>query len=948
MQTGRKKITGWLLCTMLLLGGASLTQAAEVTAEAVTEATGSQQTSSGYTWIETNNMVVSTDQTIADGLPKNPSDGSSYIKWTSEQTGNMDSEPTNPVFLDGRLYRVGGNFLYELDVETGVTLKRVQLAHKSGYTYFLTAGNGMLFMQEGLYVQAFDADLNSLWVTEKMQSGNQGLTPLTLDADTDLLYGGTVGVGSDNGCYFCVDAGNGSIVWQREADPDQKSCGSSGNYTGYYWAGSVVAGDYLIYAGEGGRVYSVEKATGNTVDTFDTCEDASKSVRDSVVYENGYLYFATTDGTLYKLAFDVTSGKIGAAVSQTVGNTNVVTTGFGSSCTATPVIYQNRLYIGDSTCVAVFDVSGENLSCIYRINTGVGTLRDIRLAADAANHCVYGFTQYYKTPGSLLMFRDAPGQTSGQVTDFAPLTACAKQYSAGMPIFGPDGTIYFSNDAGILMAVASSQAYLTGLTANGTFNQSFAPGQLSYELTVAPKTSQAVFEMTVPEGASVTVNGAPVTVSGQKAAATVALSNKTGNATICIVNGTDSRTYTVAVREASTDATLRMDMTKLSQSNIYNASLLGMEALSDHIYISSSVDSKWKRFWVSTMDAKASYQLYAVTSFGSKTSVDASTKEITNPVSNGDKTYFPLHFAAGADTMAYRVHVTAEDGVTTQDYYYMVTEQEKSTFLASTQYLDLLSSFGKSSEITKLTAGYLTKISATIPKKSYTYTGKAIKPAVTVKNTAVTLASGTDYTVSYRNNTKAGTATVTVSGRGKYAGLSKKLTFQITKKKISAVTFSKIADQTYTGKALKPSVTVKDSKTKLKNNTDYTLKYSSNKNVGTAKLVITGKGSYTGSKTISFKINPKKTKVTRVVSGKKKVTVKWSKVSGVTGYKIYSSTKKNGKYKLTATVKSGKTSYTHKKLKSKQTYYYKIVTYKKVSGKTYTSAYSPVKSCKTK
>ena len=50
------------------------------------------------------------------------------------------------------------------------------------------------------------------------------------------------------------------------------------------------------------------------------------------------------------------------------------------------------------------------------------------------------------------------------------------------------------------------------------------------------------------------------------------------------------------------------------------------------------------------------------------------------------------------------------------------------------------------------------------------YTGEAITPEVTVKHDGVILKKGTDYTVAYADNTKAGAATVTIKGIGDYAG----------------------------------------------------------------------------------------------------------------------------------------------------------------------------------
>lgn len=54
--------------------------------------------------------------------------------------------------------------------------------------------------------------------------------------------------------------------------------------------------------------------------------------------------------------------------------------------------------------------------------------------------------------------------------------------------------------------------------------------------------------------------------------------------------------------------------------------------------------------------------------------------------------------------------------------------------------------------------------------KDQKYTGKAIQPSVTVKVGSTVLKKQTDYTVSYKNNIKTGTASVTITGRGNYTG----------------------------------------------------------------------------------------------------------------------------------------------------------------------------------
>lgn len=70
---------------------------------------------------------------------------------------------------------------------------------------------------------------------------------------------------------------------------------------------------------------------------------------------------------------------------------------------------------------------------------------------------------------------------------------------------------------------------------------------------------------------------------------------------------------------------------------------------------------------------------------------------------------------------------------------------------------------------------------STIPVQKHT--GKAITPAVTVKDGSKTLRAGQHYSISYRNNTKVGTATVEIRGRDGYYSGSKSFTFKIAAKK---------------------------------------------------------------------------------------------------------------------------------------------------------------------
>lgn len=128
------------------------------------------------------------------------------------------------------------------------------------------------------------------------------------------------------------------------------------------------------------------------------------------------------------------------------------------------------------------------------------------------------------------------------------------------------------------------------------------------------------------------------------------------------------------------------------------------------------------------------------------------------------------------------------------------------------------------------------------PKPVFTFLGK-------------TLIEGTDYTLTYLNNTKVGTGTIKVTGIGKYIG-EKTITFQIKARQITdpEVTLPVISKQQCTGSAITPAITVKCSGVTMIKDTDYTVTYTGNIKPGTATVTISGRGNYGGSTKITFEI----------------------------------------------------------------------------------------------
>ena len=253
----------------------------------------------------------------------------------------------------------------------------------------------------------------------------------------------------------------------------------------------------------------------------------------------------------------------------------------------------------------------------------------------------------------------------------------------------------------------------------------------------------------------------------------------------------------------------------------------------------------------------------------------------------------------------------------------------------------------ETAEIPALSRISISKASVTLSTSTYAYDGKAKKPGVTVKLNGKTLKNGTDYTVSYSNNTKVGTAKVTITGKGNYTGSISK-TYSI-KNNFKKATISGISNKSYTGKNITQSITVKYNGKTLKNGTDYTVSCSNNKSIGTATVKIAGKGSYTGTITKTFKINPAKQEIQKLTAKSKAFFVDWAQKGSATGYEIQYATNSKFTSAKKVTITNNKTdTKTISKLSGKKKYYVRVRSYTTVKGTKYYGAWSASKSVTTK
>ena len=204
--------------------------------------------------------------------------------------------------------------------------------------------------------------------------------------------------------------------------------------------------------------------------------------------------------------------------------------------------------------------------------------------------------------------------------------------------------------------------------------------------------------------------------------------------------------------------------------------------------------------------------------------------------------------------------------------------------------------FDRSSVITN---GNGAACTVTCNSSSKKYTGGPIKPGVTVTAADGTvLTEGVDYKVNYVKNVKVGNAYAIVTGLGKYSGQAA-APFKIVKRSLEDAEITiPYNNYKYRAKEIKPAVTVTYKGILLKEGTDYTVSYSNNLNVGTAKVTVTGIGKYKSSLTKSFNIvpvdlDPEKIKVDNAYYTGKEITPKITTVYQKADYTVTYSNNKN-------------------------------------------------------
>lgn len=676
-------------------------------------------------------------------------------KWAKQVAPNYTDSCTPPLILDGYLYTAQGRYVYKLDKETGEkVMTSEKLEGQIGYAMNpIVYADGELYVQiNNGRVQALDAkNLQSLWVSEEV--GGQTLSPITYK--NGYIYTSTWESETKDGAYFCIDTEKDPdpATPQRECQwkfvPSQRDFGARG----FYWAGCYATEKYVAFGMDDGEssytgqsyFVTVDAKTGEVIDKLSGLDG---DIRTTAVYQGGYLYFASKGGTLYKVSVD-DNGKMGTPKSLEMNG----------MMTAAPVVYNGRIYIGVCGQGGQFDKDGghcfavvndDDMTLAYKVPIK-GYPQAAALLSTAANQNgdgkVYLYFTYNSFPGGIYFFTDRPGQTQAEATQvlFEP-PEVQQQYCISTISCDAEGTLYYKNDSGYLMAVTKNRSYLENIqiTAdNGDvrWSRDFNAGFLDYNIITETGAKTVEVSLNVPAGMDqVTVDGAlydgkPIAVNldenGQKALE------------IKVVKGKDERTYKLDIRSKGNNATLSGLL--LSSSNSYTNSLKENYQYPLAPAFDSSVmeyktevitrESTYVNIWPETTDSNATVEITPVKNI----------EKINDAEKKSEHWYYKVYPTSGETESTVKLTVTSENGSVMADYFVTIV-RDKSVCGAKIK-------LNKTSGSVYATApGNTLKLTASLTNSEEKITWKSSDTKV-----ATVDANGTVKGI------KAGTATITAS-----------------------------------------------------------------------------------------------------------------------------------------------------------------------------------------
>ena len=396
------------------------------------------------------NMAITDAQT-----PK--SAATTELKWVNKLGSGWSAAPSVSVIVDDALVVMSGKTLYKLSLEDGTVKQSATMAASPSYGYTPpTYAAGMIFCPLGSgTVQAFDAKtLESVWIYKDALKG-QALTPITYS--DGYIYTGFWNSEVKEANYVCL-----SVTDENTAETDESKvpAWTKAVTGGFYWAGSVVVGDYVIFGTDDGErgstgtshLYALNKETGTEVSSIDLTNMGDQ--RSTIAYDNGRVYFTTKGGYLCSAAFNSATGML----------SDLKYKNMGAQSTSTPVVYDGYVYVcaGSGVVDEGAGVKGAGHFIVAKADTlekvsvvamkGYPQCSALLSTAYKDEGYLYFYCTYNTTPGGISLVKVNTKTHQATLEELYDAKGY-EQYCITSVICDENGDLYYKNDSGNVLAL---------------------------------------------------------------------------------------------------------------------------------------------------------------------------------------------------------------------------------------------------------------------------------------------------------------------------------------------------------------------------------------------------------------------------------------------------------------------------------------------------------------
>jgi outer membrane protein assembly factor BamB len=358
------------------------------------------------------------------------------------------------MIIGDHLYFAAGGELFKVN-GSGEVVAKEKLRNTIGYFGRLAYDYGLVVVPlDGGAVQAIDAKtMKTKWVAEAQdlltiwapndkgvwQPTNHGIQSLaTLLIADEVAYSTTTAVvkgAAPGGIIRAIDMATGETLWQYQ-----------NSTAGYYWAGPVKIGKWLVIGNDGGALEVIDADEGKQLAA--NTEQIGAPIRSTIVHADEKLYFTSRDGKFHEISFNKEDGSFGKLRSVQ----------FGKVSTSTPTIYGGKAYVGGALAAdwgsdgvfAVIDLATMAIDFQHVVKEGDVKSAPLVIAGDEGHPFVF-FTANNAT-GALYVY-DGKAVTMA----YEPDEEEQKNYSTSSAVTDGKERIYYTNDSGHVFAIQMSK-----------------------------------------------------------------------------------------------------------------------------------------------------------------------------------------------------------------------------------------------------------------------------------------------------------------------------------------------------------------------------------------------------------------------------------------------------------------------------------------------------------